>query len=298
MENHSTQWPGESDLTMVLDEHSLPVSNQSSDQLDLQQEVARLKQESQVAYSQMHRMALDVRTLRREVAQLSKQRSEANAAYFDALFHLARMAGFRKGGSLASIWRIGVISALLARAMGESDDYCDCLQLAAPLHDVGEIALPDSLLRSTPVSAAEREQMMGHCDFGYVMFGHSASPELQMAAEIALGHHECFDGKGYPGGLAGEEISRAAAIVSLVDDFERMTRSASEATPLSVEIIAAEMKSAAGTCHDPLLVEVFLVYAEKFLRLRGEIDENRIRVDPALAWMQKPPERASWRRFL
>lgn len=295
---HSALRGIEPEVTLVLDERSLPKPADSPLEYDPEQEVARLKFENQVAYSQMHRMALDVRALRQELAQLKQVQSDADAAYYDVLFRFSRMASFRECGSLASIWRIGVFSALLAHALGESDDFCDCLQLAAPLHDVGEIALPDSLLRSTPLSASEREQMMVHCDFGYVLFSHSASRELKMAAEIALGHHERFDGQGYPGGLAGEAIPRAAAIVALVGDFERMTQASPDQAGCSIEQITEEMQRASGTCYEPLLVDAFLMYVGKFQRLRAEIDESRIRAEPADSWLRKAPERASWRRFL
>ena len=154
---------------------------------------------------------------------------------------------------------IGEISATLARAVGWTDDRVELLRLAAPMHDVGKIGIPDRiLLKPGPLTPAERIEMERHTVIGNVILSGSDSELLDLAATIALTHHERIDGTGYPARLRGEEIPEAGRIVAVADVFDALTndRIYRRALPRSEAIEV--MCGARGSQFDPVLVDALL----------------------------------------
>ena len=124
------------------------------------------------------------------------------------------------------IKRTGLLSELLARAAGWSEADAEIIRLAAPMHDVGKIGIPDAILQKPgKLTPAEFETMKTHTLIGAGMLDGSQSAILAMAREIALCHHEHWDGTGYPRGLAGMAIPEPARILSIVDVYDAMTHS-------------------------------------------------------------------------
>lgn len=144
-------------------------------------------------------------------------------AYAESLACLARAAEYKDPETGAHINRIGAYAARLAEELGWPREQCEMLRLAAPLHDVGKVATPDAiLLKEGPLTDEEFTVMRQHPTFGHEVLSMSDYPVMTMAARIALGHHERWNGGGYPQGLTGSEIPIEASITALVDVYDAL----------------------------------------------------------------------------
>ncbi len=142
----------------------------------------------------------------------------------EILLRLARAGEYRDEDTGAHIVRIGKISRYIAEALGLPESQCNVIESAAPMHDIGKIGIPDSILhKAGPLTEAERKTMESHTLIGYDILKNSRSTYLQCGAEIALAHHEKFDGTGYPYGSRGEAIPLAARIVAVADVYDALT---------------------------------------------------------------------------
>ncbi|QPF76409.1 response regulator [Roseateles sp. DAIF2] len=202
------------------------------------------------------------RLLRSQKAELEatvQQRTRAlRQSRLDILRMLGRAAEFRDNETGAHILRMSHASAMLARELGWDEEACELMLNASPLHDVGKIAIPDSiLLKPGPLTPAERAIMQQHTVKGAAILnapGAEANELLAMAAEIALHHHERWDGSGYPQGIAGAAIPLAARIVAVTDVLDALTseRPYKQAWPLerALDFIRAH----SGSHFDPAVV--------------------------------------------
>lgn len=155
--------------------------------------------------------------------------------------------------------RVAYLAQLVAQSRGLPADYCDLILLAAPLHDIGKVGIPDRiLLKPGRLDAAEWEVMKTHARIGHELLKDSASPVLRMGADIAIAHHEKFDGSGYPNGLRGEDIPLAGRIVAAVDAFDALLSVRPYKRAWSAEDALEYLRRNAGTHFDPLCVEILL----------------------------------------
>lgn len=131
--------------------------------------------------------------------------------------------------------------------------------MTAPMHDVGKTGIPDSiLLKPGPLTTAEFEIMKTHAEIGARMLRQAASSILKRAAEIALNHHERWDGGGYPRGLAGTDIPLPARLLSIADAYDAMSHDRVYRNALSEEEVLRNLRGGRGTQFDPELLDVFL----------------------------------------
>ncbi len=142
----------------------------------------------------------------------------------EILLRLARAGEYRDETTGSHIVRIGRLCRGIADVMGLESSECTIIEAAAPMHDIGKIGIPDAILhKNGALTDAERETMRSHTLIGYEILKDSSSPLVQRGAEIALAHHEKFDGSGYPYGLSGSAIPLSARIVAVADVFDALT---------------------------------------------------------------------------
>lgn len=165
--------------------------------------------------NQEYEAELEMRVQQRTVEV--RQREE------EIILRLLSASKHRDDETGSHVRRVGLYAAEMARLLGHRDEFVDSIRLAAPMHDVGKIGIPDSiLLKNGSLTHEEFEIMKRHSDIGAGILEGSAVPMLQMAREIALCHHEHCDGSGYPRGLKKDAIPEAALIVSIVDYYDAL----------------------------------------------------------------------------
>jgi putative two-component system response regulator len=147
----------------------------------------------------------------------------AASQHHEAFEHLAILTEFRDAETGEHTNRVGDLAAEIAHAMGHAPEWCEQLRMAARLHDVGKVAVPDAVLRKTgPLTVEEYEMMKSHTSMGHRILAGNSAPMFQMAAEIAQAHHEWWDGSGYPLGIAYSSIPLAGRIVTVADVYDAL----------------------------------------------------------------------------
>jgi putative two-component system response regulator len=193
-------------------------------------------------------------------ARVAHRTYELERTYREMLDRLALAAELRDDDTGEHTRRVARTSALVAHRVGLAGDELETITLAAPLHDVGKIAIPDGvLLKPGRLSREEFATVQTHTVVGGQILGGSNSHILQAAAEVALHHHERWDGGGYPEGLSGEAIPLAARIVAIADVFDALTHERPYKHAWSVEDAVTEIVDQAGARFDPQLVTDFAV---------------------------------------
>ncbi len=179
-------------------------------------------------------------------------------ARLEIVDRLALAAEYRDDATGEHGRRVGRLAALVARGLGLPADTVELIERAAPLHDVGKLAVPDEiLLKPGKLTPDELEAMKLHTVVGGEILGRSRSELLRMSEEIALTHHEWWDGSGYPCGLEGEEIPLVGRIAALADVFDALTHRRPHRRAWPVAEALAEIERLRGRQFDPQVVDVF-----------------------------------------
>lgn len=195
-------------------------------------------------------------SLEEKVHQRTQELAEAQT---EILNRLALAAEYRDDATGQHTKRVGMLAAMLGRAIGLPEDEVELLRLTAPVHDVGKIGIPDRvLLKPGKLTPGEFEIMKSHTTIGGEILGKSRFRVMQFAREIALAHHERWDGMGYPQRSSGELIPLSARITAVVDVFDALThaRPYKEAWPLPRALTTIEQEQ--GRHFDPKLVTAFV----------------------------------------
>jgi len=191
--------------------------------------------------------------------KVREQTKSIRQAHEESIHRLVTASMYRDKETGAHIKRTGAYSELIAASAGWSRERVDQIRLAAPMHDIGKIGIPDSILgKPGPLTPEEIEIMRTHTTLGGQMLGRSTSQLLQMASEIALCHHERWDGAGYPNGLAGEAIPESARIVAIADVYDALSHDRRYRSRLSELDVLKLMQQGSGTQFDPALVDIFM----------------------------------------
>jgi response regulator RpfG family c-di-GMP phosphodiesterase len=162
----------------------------------------------------VERLAHDVELLERQALEREHEQ---------IIFKLSQLSTLRDEETGNHMHRVAHISRLIARELGHDDAFCDMLYLAAPMHDIGKVGIPDKiLLKPGKLTPEEWEVMKTHTTIGYDVLRDSSSPLLRMGADIAHSHHEKYNGQGYPLGLAGEAIPVVGRIVAVADELDAL----------------------------------------------------------------------------
>jgi putative two-component system response regulator len=194
-------------------------------------------------------------------------------SYHDAIHMLGKAGHYNDTDTGAHIWRMAAYSRSLAEAIGWEAEQCCLLELAAPMHDTGKIGIPDAVLKKPgKLNEEEWKIMKTHTSIGYGILKQSNAAVFQLAAEVALNHHEKWDGSGYPNGLSGKAIPESARIVAIADVFDAlsMKRPYKDAWPLND--ILDFLKQNAGTHLDSHLVDAFMNILPTILDIKADWD--------------------------
>jgi putative two-component system response regulator len=155
--------------------------------------------------------------------QVQERTAELKESYLETIFTMTRAAEHKDEDIGAHVQRISYYSRELARILGLDEEFIDRLFFASPMHDIGKIGIPDNiLLKPGSLTPDEMEIMKSHAAMGAKILGNSKSPHLKMGAEIALNHHERWDGGGYPNGKRGEEIPFSARVMTICDVYDAL----------------------------------------------------------------------------
>ncbi len=213
----------------------------------------------------------------RRTGELKRALSELEIAQAETVQRLSMAVEFRDEDTGAHIERIGRFSVLLAEQIGMDADFCERLRHAAPLHDVGKVAIPDAiLLKPGPLTPEERAIVETHAEEGHRLVRGSSSSILDMAATIALSHQEKWDGSGYPRGLQGEAIPIEGRIVAVADVFDALTSDRVYRKAFTVDEAIQMMLEQRGRHFDPVLLDAFM----EVLGRTGPDAREELRRDP------------------
>jgi putative nucleotidyltransferase with HDIG domain len=192
----------------------------------------------------------------------------------DMVYLLASAAETRSRETANHVRRVGLIAEMLALAYGMDEKEADLLRMAAPLHDIGKIGIPDAILNKPgPHTPAETAIMRTHAELGAKLLAGSKRPVLRLAADAARSHHENWDGSGYPHGLRGTEIPLAGRITMLADVFDALGSRRCYKEPWPIENIRAFLTEQSGKKFDPRLVELMFGNWERFLAVREQLPD-------------------------
>jgi putative two-component system response regulator len=155
--------------------------------------------------------------------QVTERTADLHASYLETVFTISLAAEHRDADTGDHLRRMSYTCRELAKSLGMDKDWVEEIYLASPMHDIGKISVPDSiLLKPGAFTPEEWEIMKAHTENGRKILASGTSPYLKMGAEIALSHHECWDGSGYPRGRRGEDIPLSARIVKICDIYDAL----------------------------------------------------------------------------
>jgi putative two-component system response regulator len=197
---------------------------------------------------------------RAELERLVRERTEQlEHTRAELIKRLARVLEVHESQAVGNrVMRLGHYARLIAEAAGANPEIAEMMQKAAPLHDIGKLGVPADILRKrAKLSVPDWERVKRHPQLGADIIGEHDDPLLKLARQLALTHHENYDGSGYPQGLKGEAIPWGGRVMAIVDSFEAMTSTQFYRDPLPVERAAGEIERASGTRFDPKLVDGF-----------------------------------------
>lgn len=195
------------------------------------------------------------------IQENSKNRNESGPILSN-LFHefvdaLTKAVDARDPYTALHSYRVAEISEILAREMGYKEDFVLWIHIAGHLHDIGKIGIKDSiLLKPGKLAPEEMDEIKRHPKIGADIV--SKVTDLNPIVEIILHHHESWDGKGYPQGLSGDEISPGARIISVADSLDAMLSDRPYRSAMSLSAALSEIHSLSGTKYDPMVVEALM----------------------------------------
>jgi len=228
-------------------------------------------------FGETHRSALEQEIDGRS-HELRRALSELEIAQTETVRRLSMAVEFRDEDTGAHIERIGRLSTLLAEQIGMDADFCEQLSHAAPLHDVGKVAIPDAiLLKPGPLTPEERAIVETHAEEGHRLLRGSSSSILELATTIALSHQEKWDGTGYPRGLTGEAIPIEGRVVAIADVFDALTSDRVYRKAFPVAEAVQMMREQRGRHFDPVLLDAFMEVLEN----SGPDAREKERADPS-----------------
>jgi len=222
-----------------------------------------------------------VERLAQDVELLDRQNIEREQEQI--IFKLSQLSISRDEETGNHMHRVAHISRLMAKELGHDVTFCDMIYLAAPMHDIGKVGIPDKiLLKPGKLSPDEWEVMKTHTTIGYNVLKDSTSPLLRMGAEIAHSHHEKYNGKGYPNGLVGEAIPIMGRIVAVADELDALLSVRPYKQAWNLKDALEQMRSESGLHFDPKCVDIMLRHIDTILEIQKKFSDESDSVPPTL----------------
>jgi len=240
----------------------------------LQDKRVGLKQDTAIDILQLREYVSDLKLL---IKQRDKAYNSLESAHLDSLERLVKASAFKDDDTGVHISRMCKISEMISRSHGEDDDFCKLILQASRMHDIGKIGIPDSILKkSGSLTPSEWEEMRKHPQYGYDILKDSSVPMIEMAAEIALTHHEKFDGSGYPRGLKGSEIPLSGQIVAIADFFDALTMTRCYRPAMSDDVALSMIEDERGKHFSPQIVDTFFRISNDIIYARNVINRDAL----------------------
>lgn len=254
---------------------------------------------------QVHDRTCELEARKQELAEAVRLRTaELEASQLEVIFRLAMLAEYRDETTGNHVIRVGTYAQIIAAELGLDDRAQGEILLAAPLHDVGKVAIPDSvLMKRGKLLDSEWRVMQSHCRIGHEILSgrgsmeatmrsafvmllglgdqQSNNPILECAAEIALSHHERWDGRGYPQALEGEAIPLSGRIVAVADVFDALTSARSYKSAMEVDVAVRLMRMERGRHFDPAVIDAFIRVLPDAVATRSRLGDEMIRREAA-----------------
>jgi len=228
------------------------------------------------------------KALKRAVNALKTANMELREAYLDTIHRLVLAAEFKDEDTGDHIIRISRYSVLIAKKLGLPEERIENIRYASPMHDIGKIGIPDSiLLKKGRLTEQEFEIMKNHTKIGARILAGAKAPVLRLAREIALTHHEKWDGTGYPAGLYKEKIPISGRIVGLADAFDALTSRRPYKNPYPMDIALKIIRKDRGTHFDPTVVDAFLDCIDEVKAIKKIFSGPRDTPTEAFEWSER-----------
>ena len=229
--------------------------------------------ELEAAHRQLVKYAED---FNKNYVDLKAAHQDLQEAYLDTIHRLVRAAEYKDEETGAHIVRMGRYSALIAQKLGFTAREVQTILYAAPMHDVGKIGIPDNILMKPGKLTEEEVRIMRtHSTIGANILAYSKAEVLKVAEQIAISHHEKWDGTGYPLGLAGEDIPLVGRIVGIADVFDALTSKRPYRGAYSIEAAIDIITKDRGRHFDPRVADVFLENIDEVLKEKEEVNSTQ-----------------------
>ena len=204
-----------------------------------------------------------------DATEIIKLQEEIISTQKEVVYQMGEIGESRSKETGNHIKRVAEYSYLLARLSGIEEDEAQILKIASPMHDIGKISIPDSILhKPTKLNDEEWEIMKTHVSLGHDLLKHSDRPIMKTAAIVAKEHHEKWDGSGYPQGLREEEIHIFGRITAIADVFDALGSDRCYKKTWELDTILEYIQNEKGKHFDPMLVDLFIHNLDKFLEIK------------------------------
>ncbi len=232
----------------------------------------RINQQLEESITELEKYSVDLKKALREIEQAHK---ELDYAYLDTINRLVSAAEYKDEETGDHIVRMSRYCTLIADKLGLSEEMVKLIRYASPMHDIGKIGIPDNiLLKPGRLTAEEFETIKTHTTIGASILADSKADVLKIAHEIALTHHEKWDGTGYPYGLKKEKTPVSGRIVGIADTFDALTSKRPYKDPYPLEVALEIIRSERGASFDPDVVDIFMENIEGINRIKDEVNET------------------------
>jgi len=276
-----------------LDKKSKMESSSNSEQLkkyakDLSKVYKSREEKSKELETSQAQLIKYANALNTTIKELRGKNIELQESYLDTIHCLVLAAEYKDQETGNHIVRMSKYSTLLAEKLGLPEEVVQNIKYATPMHDVGKIGIPDNILtKPGKLTDEEFEIMTQHTIIGAKILAGSKAKILKVARQIALTHHEKWNGKGYPHGLSGKKIPIVGRIVGLADVFDALTSKRPYKEPYPIEAAVEIIKLARGQHFDPVIVDVFLKNIKEMTRIKKEVDSQEDLPSLAFTWSER-----------